>query len=70
MANLSCSCMCLFDTIVELHATNEKKGSITSHRTMKAHFMCIKDLLGSQFIFCIGIGGIYHITLKKLSINT
>ena len=29
MANLLCSCLCLFDTIAELHAMDEKKQSMT-----------------------------------------
>ena len=45
VANLLCSCLCLFDTIVELHVVDEK--IIHPHWKVKANFMCFEGLCNS-----------------------
>ena len=59
---LSYRALCLFDVIVELHAMDENKCSVTFSFEVKV------DLYGkhANFLFCICRGGNYHMNLKIL----
>jgi hypothetical protein len=60
VAKVVCSCLCLFDAIVELHAMDEK-CSMTFSLEVKVNFISNKGLLNSRFLLCICSGVIYHI---------
>ena len=57
MAKLLCSCLCLFDAIVELHVVDEK---------MIFDVIYIYIHSNALFLFCNCSGGIYHIKLQIL----
>ena len=52
MAKLLCSCLYLFDAIIELHVMNER-CSMTFSIEVNMHFIRNKGIIDSWFIFCI-----------------
>ena len=65
VAKLLCSCLCLFDAIVKLHAMHEKmfNGYLNG---VSVDFICNEVFVIHDLTFYICIGDIYHIKLKSL----
>ena len=51
VAKLLCSCLCLFDTIIELHTMDGKMFNDLFHWKVKVEFECNKDLFNPRFVF-------------------
>ena len=61
--------VCFKVMLYELYPIDEKNAQCLSHWKVKVDYTCNKGMFISWFIFCVCSVGIYHIEMKKLSIN-
>ena len=58
-----CSCLCLLDAIVQIHAIDKKNDQRLSYWKMKENIKCNKFFFDSRLLCCVCSGG--YITLHR-----